>query len=239
LDAFDARVGSTEGASLGDLAYREIKRLMLTLELRPNDWYRVGQLSERLGIGRTPVRDAVQRLATEGLLRVGNRLGVQVAPISMREFDDQVEARLVIEPAIARLAAMRATEAELGALHDLMRSVAPNIAVLQVERLMEIDGAFHARLAELSRNGYLKGMLSQLVERFLRLWFLALIDREHSMIVWDEHWVICGAILGRDGERAAAAAREHIETFRDRLRRCHAAAMRDPEMREMFDADDR
>ena len=105
-----------EAASFADRAYYAIRELIVTLELPPGAVVREPELTERLGIGRTPVREALRRLAQERLVEVFPRRGMFVTKVDVRDLARLCEVRVALEPEAARLAAERATQADLAEL---------------------------------------------------------------------------------------------------------------------------
>src|SRR3954469_8018833 len=109
-----------EGGSFADRAYYAIRELIVTLELPPGAVVREPELTERLGIGRTPVREALRRLAQERLIEVFPRRGMPGPRVDVRARARLCEVRLALEPEAARLAAERATQADLAELRTLL-----------------------------------------------------------------------------------------------------------------------
>src|SRR3954469_21260931 len=109
-----------EAVSFADRAYYAIRELIVTLELPPGAVVREPELTERLGIGRTPVREALRRLAQERLVEVFPRRGMFVTEVDARDLARLCEVRLALEPEAARLAAERATQADLAELRTLL-----------------------------------------------------------------------------------------------------------------------
>lgn len=198
--------------SLRDTAYEEIKRRIITLAYQPGAYINEAGVCQDLQIGRTPVHMALERLAIEGMVEVVPRKGVIVRPISVDEIRSIVEARLLNEPAAARLAAVRATGEELERLQMIVeqaRATPPH----NTEILMELDRQLHATLADATRNRVLGQILNTLHERSLRHWFVSLSDTRHEEKVADEHEDIVAAIASRDPDRAEQAMRDHIDSF--------------------------
>jgi len=111
---------SGEAVSLADQAFYAIRELIVTLELAPGAAINERELTERLTIGRTPVREALRRLAQEQLVEVYPRRGIFVTTVDVRDLAKLCEVRAVLEPEAARLAAERATQPDLDALGDLL-----------------------------------------------------------------------------------------------------------------------
>ena len=126
------RPSGFEAASLADRAYHAIREMIVSLELRPGAVIDERSLMEQLGIGRTPTREALRRLAQEGLVEVYPRRGMFVTNVEIRDLASLAEVRSVLESHVARLAAERATDDDRDALERLLeergstvRSTAP------------------------------------------------------------------------------------------------------------------
>lgn len=213
-----ADVETLQPRSLRAKAYDAIKRRIITLAYAPGEYLNEAQISEQLGIGRTPVHQALDRLMVEGMIDIMPRKGVIVRPVSLDEFLQLTEARLVNEPYCAQLAAGRATERELDALRINLDRTANHIVARDVEGLMLLDREFHAIIAGASRNKVLADILRGLHERSLRFWFISLSDEPHHRRVRKEHEAVFAALKDRDGARAAAAVRAHIESAREKIK---------------------
>jgi DNA-binding GntR family transcriptional regulator len=201
-------------ASLADKAYHEIRRRIVSLELAPGAVIEERQLVERLGIGRTPVREALRRLAQERLVEVYPRRGMFVTGVDVRELARLSEVREVLEPEAARLAAERATDAdrrELGAL----------LAELDTAggELMDLDERIHRAVYRAAHNDLLEATLEQYYVLALRIWSMAL-DRAHDLEeAVEEHRALLEAIRAGDAERAADTMRAHVQNFEQAMHR--------------------
>ena len=111
---------SGEAASLADRAYHAIREMIVSVELRPGAVIDERGLMERLGIGRTPTREALRRLAQERLVEVYPRRGMFVTSVEIRDLASLAEVRSALESHAARLAAERATEEDRGELEALL-----------------------------------------------------------------------------------------------------------------------
>ena len=125
--------------SLGDEAYEAIKWQILTMELAPGTFLNVQELSERLGLGRSPVHYAVHRLQHDGLLEVIQRKGILVRSWSPQAINHVVEARIPLEMAMVRLAAARATEEQLRGLKARLAEGKKLVTAKNRQGLMELD----------------------------------------------------------------------------------------------------
>ena len=201
-------------ASLADQAYHAIRGLIVSLELAPGAVIDERQLVERLAIGRTPVREALRRLAQERLVEVYPRRGMFVSGVDVRELARLSEVREVLEPEAARLAAERATDAdrrELGAL----------LAELDTAggELMDLDERIHRAVYRAAHNDLLEATLEQYYVLALRIWSMAL-DRAHDLgEAVEEHRALVEAIRSGDAERAADTMRAHVQNFEQAMHR--------------------
>lgn len=203
--------------SLQQSAYREIKRRIVTAVYRPGEQINTGQICQQLQLGRTPVHLAIHRLETEGLIEILPRRGVVVKPIDRGEMLELIEARHMIEPEVAALAAARASDGEFAAIRRILDRI-PAIAVTgDSEQFMETDLEFHQAMAMAARNHTLAEFLAGMHEHCTRLYFISVSNKTHDRCIIDEHEQIFAALLRRDSEAARAAVRKHIESLRSNV----------------------
>lgn len=200
---------------LSEQAYQQIRRLIVRLDLAPGDVLREDELRERLGIGRTPIREALQRLAREHFITVIPRRGMFVSGIEVEELSMLFETRTVLEPYAARLAAARGTDEHWAAMHDALGGVG---SAGGNEDLMEIDRRGHEIMWEAAGNRFLVDTLDVLYAQSDRLWHLYLADVADMAHAVDEHAVIMDALGSGDGDRAAELMEEHIRAFDAEIR---------------------
>lgn len=209
----------SEPQSLRDAAYEAIKHRIITCAFRPGEYINEAFVSAQLGIGRTPVHQAIDRLMLEGMVDVMPRKGVIVKPVSLDEIMQIVEVRLLNERYAVRLAAERAERDELRHLTDILGRAAQWIEARDSEQLMLLDREFHGVVARASKNGILADSLSKLHERSLRFWFISLNRPGHHESVHAQHEAILAAIRDRDPDGAEQAMRAHIDNLRENLTR--------------------
>jgi DNA-binding GntR family transcriptional regulator len=201
-------------ASLRDAAYDAIKHRIITCAFRPGEYINELQLSALLKIGRTPVHQALDRLMIEGMVEVIPRKGVIVKPVSLNEVLQIIEVRLINEPFGARLAAEHANDTDLAALADVLKRAKNWAARRNIENMMLLDREFHLLIARAAKNDVLMELLRNLHERSLRFWFISLNAPAQYESVQNEHADILDAVRQRKPEKAEAAMRHHIESFR-------------------------
>jgi DNA-binding GntR family transcriptional regulator len=169
---------------------------------------------ERLEIGRTPVREALRRLAQERLVEVYPRRGMFVTGVDVRELARLSEVREVLEPEAARLAAERATDADRAELAALVEELDRGGS-----ELMELDERIHRAVYRAAHNDLLEATLEQYYVLALRIWSIAL-DRAHELEeAVEAHRALLEAIQAGDGERAADTMRAHVQDFEQAMHR--------------------
>jgi len=154
--------------SLAEAAYRELERQLVTLALKPGQLLQEKELATALAIGRTPVREAVQRLASQGLLRVLPRKGLLVAPLSAPQLGRVIETRRVLE----RLLVVKAAERADARQRERLATLGQRIGGADLETFFDLDRALDDCLAEAADNPFLAASLQPLHSHCRRLWFL-------------------------------------------------------------------
>jgi DNA-binding GntR family transcriptional regulator len=200
--------------SLADKAYHEIRSLIVSLELAPGALIDERELIERLEIGRTPVREALRRLAHERLVEVYPRRGMFVTGVDVRELARLSEVRELLEPEAARLAAERATDTDREQLSRLLTELDAGGS-----ELMDLDERIHRAVYRAAHNDLLEATLEQYYVLALRIWSMAL-DRAHELEeAVEAHRALLEAIQAGDGERAADTMRAHVQDFEQAMHR--------------------
>jgi DNA-binding GntR family transcriptional regulator len=202
---------------LSDKAYERIRQEILSLQLAPRSAIDEQALMQELDLGRTPIREALQRLATENLVLLAPRRGMFVAGVSITDLTKIVEVRMCLEGLCARLAAERASPAQL----DLMEEIIQRLDVVSEgdgEALIAIDKAFHELLYEMAHNEFMAQALRRLYALSVRMWRLLL----HRLGDWrgdmEKHCYITQALQVRDAECAEALLQQHIGGFQQRIK---------------------
>lgn len=217
--------------SLSDAAYRALRERVLNLTLPAGELLNERWIGELLGFGRTPVHQALQRLHQEGLIEIVPRKGVLVKPDSVSRIIDLLDARSIIEPVLAGRAAQLARPADIA---ELKRITAPagsdneqaDGEANSIDRFIECDRAFHAKLAAIGGTSVLVEMQKSLHERAMRFWYSDLwrtLD-EHKAAA--EHAAVIDAIERGDANAAETAMSQHINEITARLRRIQAMSPR-------------
>lgn len=154
-------------ASAVDQAYEVIRSAIVEGEFAPGERLPEEDLAERAGVSRTPVREALRRLASEGVVEFVANRGAQVASFSAQDLQELFDLRAVLEGFAARLAARNATTedlAELGRLADAMEALALAPDPAGLDRIAELNNEFHARIVEVAGNRLLAQQVAGLIQ---------------------------------------------------------------------------
>jgi DNA-binding GntR family transcriptional regulator len=198
-------------ASFADRAYYAIRDLIVMLELAPGSQVKEPDLTARLGIGRTPVREALRRLAQEHLIEVYPRRGMFVTTVDVRDLARLCEVRLALEPEAARLAAERATQDDLEEMNALLAEL-DGPRRRDNRALIDLDERIHRAIYHASHNPFLVETLEEYYAHALRIWMVALARTDLGAAVGGHHAVL-EAVASGNGARAARLMREHVESF--------------------------
>lgn len=216
--------GKTDPAafrSRAEDAYTLIKRDIADFRLLPGDRFTEGEVSERLGVSRTPVRQALFRLQQEGFVEVLFRAGWRVLPFDFDEFEQLYELRLVLETtAVTRLCedSPRADRARLDALAALWL-VAPEQRSTDNAQVSAWDEAFHCQLVEAAGNGPMTRVHRDITDRIRIIRRLDFTQQPRITATYEEHGKILEAVLAKRGAQAVLLLRSHIETSQAEVRK--------------------
>ncbi len=204
-------------ASLAQQAYLRLKERIVSLAVPPGSTIREAELQQEFGIGRTPLRDALQRLAHDGMLRIYPRRAIVVAKLGLSEIRELFEVRLALEPAAAALAAERMTKAEHEALRALRVELRESREGPDAAQFLSADQVFHRTVAALAQNALLAEYIDHI--QTLNLWTWNTYFETHGVRRHDlfAHEPIVEALLSGDAGGAEAAMREHIASSKEQL----------------------
>jgi DNA-binding GntR family transcriptional regulator len=198
---------------IAERAYSEMRERIVTLRLPPGTLLREDELMRDLGIGRTPLREAVKRLALENLVAVQPRSGTFVTSVDAADIVHISEVRAELEAHAAELAAQRMDDAQRARAEAMLERVLALERAADADALMHLDESIHRLVWESSRNPYLVETLERYFVLSLRVWYVVL-DRVPGLgaAVFDQAHLL-EAILDRDPGRAHSLMREHVLAF--------------------------
>ena len=209
-----------------DKIIRQIRELIASGQLKPGDKLpSERQLSERLGIGRTHVRDAIRKLEFYGILKTLPQSGSVVAGIGLialeglisdilkledSDFFSLVETRVVLEKESARLAAIRRSEQDIQELKQTLDCY--KAKAITGDPAVEEDFMFHLKIAEVSKNGVIKSLMMIIAPEIMQIYReLQVCDVEKANVAYDEHIELFNAITAGDSEMATRLMTQHLQ----------------------------
>lgn len=202
--------------SLANAAYADLKRRILSLELEPGQFVTEPALCDLLELGRMPVHQAVHRLMSEGFVQILPRKGMIIRPDSLHDVLELLEARSIIEPQIAALAAKRISPDQLLALRALLERASGLVDERHRSEYLSADRAFHQAIAEAAGNSVLidaqRPLHERTARRHLRVW-----EPDALTVTQREHEAIGRALARRDPVAAAKTMLTHVQSLRRRI----------------------
>ncbi len=204
-------------SELKDWAYETIKQMILNSEFKADEQLPIEALAQQLHISRTPIREALLRLESEGLVRAASRVGFFVQGITRREFSELFELRALTEGYAAEKAAAVLSDKDIVRLEDLHRAGTEAVDQGDLPRFMEMEVALHTLILQLARNRRLVRMVDSIKDLTYRERVLSLRSLENVKTSLAEHRKILDALRARKPVRARQAMQAHIEAVRRRL----------------------
>ncbi|PKO51161.1 MAG: GntR family transcriptional regulator [Betaproteobacteria bacterium HGW-Betaproteobacteria-13] len=196
-----------------------LRQRIFAHELKPGTWVDEQALAEDYGISRTPLREALKVLASEGLVTLKPRRGCYVTEISERDLDEVFKVMAMLEGECARTSASRASETELGTLKAIHADLEKAASAQDINAFFEANQAFHHELQRIADNRWLLHVIEDL-RKVIKL------SRHHSLFSEGrleqslaEHRALLDALLARDADAADQLMREHIRSGREALAR--------------------
>jgi DNA-binding GntR family transcriptional regulator len=210
--------GGNRRELLADRAYVELRDRIVTLEIAPGAPIDEDLLGQELEMGRTPVREAIKRLALENLVTVFPRRGTFASEINITDLNHISDVRMVLEGHAACRAADRITTAQRVELDELLDELGHSQGSDDDEALMALDARVHRFIYRCTGNPYLEGTLTRYFNLSLRIWHLVIDRLPHMFARVHEHGDVLRAIAAGEGERACSILSEHIATFEREIR---------------------
>jgi DNA-binding GntR family transcriptional regulator len=203
---------------LADRAYVELRDRLVTLRIPPGAPIDEDLLGDELEMGRTPVREAIKRLALENLVTVFPRRGTFASEINITDLADISDVRAQLEGHAAYRAAQRITEQQRAELDELLDELARSKGSDDVTALMALDARVHRFIYACAGNPYLEETLGRYFNLSLRIWHLVLDRLPHLFARVHEHDDLLRAIAASESERAREILAEHVATFEREIR---------------------
>lgn len=206
-----APTGQPSGLTQAQSAYHQVEELIVTLQLPPGQPVSEMALAQRTGVGRTPMREALQRLAREGLVQIHPRRGILITEINIAHQLGHLEVRRALEPLVAQGAALRATPEQRTRLRELAAEMIEAAQADDSANFMRLDAEFHRLSIEAATNETLRTVMQLLHGLSRRFWFAyqrQVGDMETSARL---HGALMRAIAAGDPERAQRATNQLMD----------------------------
>ena len=206
------RAAPTNGLSLTDRAYGHLEEMIVTLQLPPGSAVSETALSQRLGIGRTPIREALQRLARERLVTILPRRGIIVSEINVKSQLRLLEVRREVERLVAKSAARRTTPEERAQFLDLARRFEKSAKTSDEVSFMRVDREFNELSVHAARNEFAAGAMSLMHSLSRRFWYIHYKQAADMPLTAKLHADVARAIAAGEEAEAGKAMDRLLDT---------------------------
>lgn len=196
---------------LRDVVFNTLRQAILTGELKPGERLMELHLASRLGVSRTPIREAIHKLELEGLVTLIPRRGAEVAQITEKSMNDVLEVRRALDALCAELACDRITESELADLKQACDNFEAVVKTGDLKKITQADVALHDIIVRATGNQRLLQMVNNLSEQMYRYRFEYIKDTSRHETLVEEHRIIYQSIVKKDKKTASDAAKTHID----------------------------
>lgn len=212
LGASDSAVPSQAGLLLKDRAYIKLKNLIKTGEIPPGTFFSEKKLSAKLGMSKTPIRAALERLEAEGFVATSPRQGAVVRDLSIGEVVDLFDLRFALEPFVVRHLAGRLGKEQIRRLEENLESQLACAETGDVKGCTQLDADFHLAICEFFGNHEISRVMWYLRDKLYRVILRILQQNPKRMKTsYEEHADIVAALAEGEGKRAASAMIKHLE----------------------------
>ena len=195
---------------LRDVVFNTLREAILKGDLRPGERLMELQLAAKLGVSRTPIREAIRMLEQEGLAVTIPRKGAEVAKMTEKDMEDVLQVREALDELAASIACEQITAEELENLVDAMYDFENSIRTKDVKRIAEMDVKFHDIIYHATGNPKLVNILNNLREQMYRYRVEYLKDEKNYPLLLEEHKAIVEAFMNRNKEKVSECMRQHV-----------------------------
>lgn len=195
---------------LRDVVFNTLREAILKGDLKPGERLMELQLASKLGVSRTPIREAIRMLEQEGLAVTVPRKGAEVAKMTLKDMEDVLEIRDTLDELAARVACSRISEEQLERLKQIKKQFEDSLQTKDVKKIAQADVNFHDVIYEATGNPKLVNLLNNLREQIYRYRIEYLKDASSYPTLIKEHEAILEALQSRDEEKVTCAMHEHV-----------------------------
>lgn len=204
-------VNMNEFLPLRDVVFNTLRQAILTGELKPGERLMEIHLANRLGVSRTPIREAIRKLELEGLVTMIPRRGAEVAQITEKSMKDVLEVRRAMDALCVELACDRISREDTEKLKKACENFEAAVETGDVKKIAQADVALHDIIVQATGNKRLIQLVNNLSEQMYRYRFEYIKDFSQHERLEEEHRIIYESIVKKDKETASQAARLHID----------------------------
>ena len=205
------QLGMDEFLPLRDVVFNTLRQAILTGELKPGERLMEIHLANRLGVSRTPIREAIRKLELEGLVTMIPRRGAEVAKITEKSMKDVLEVRRTLDALSAELACERISPEEEEALKKACQDFEDAVKTKDTKVIAKADVALHDIIAAATGNQRLIQLINNLAEQMYRYRFEYIKDASQHERIIQEHRIIYESIIKKDKEASSEMAKTHID----------------------------
>lgn len=205
------QLGMDEFLPLRDVVFNTLRQAILTGELKPGERLMEIHLANRLGVSRTPIREAIRKLELEGLVTMIPRRGAEVAQITEKSMKDVLEVRRTLDALSAELACERISKEEEEQLKKACQDFEEAVKTKDAKIIAKADVALHDIIAAATGNQRLIQLINNLAEQMYRYRFEYIKDASQHERIIKEHRIIYESIVNKDKEAASNMAKTHID----------------------------
>lgn len=204
-------------SDLKNWAYETIRKMILNLEIDAGEQLHIEALSEKLGISRTPIREALLKLESEGLARSESRVGFFVQGITKKSLNELFELRELLESYAAERTAASIEKRDIDYLENLQKQSIRAVKSRNLTKFMETEISLHGLIIDKSKNLRLIKMVESIQDLTYRERALSLKSENNVMQSIKEHQRIIDSLKRKDAKLAGRMMREHISAVKERL----------------------
>ena len=195
---------------LRDVVFNTLREAILKGDLKPGERLMELQLASKLGVSRTPIREAIRMLEQEGLAVTTPRKGAEVAKMTLKDMEDVLEIRDALDELAVRIACQKITDEQLKQLEDVKELFEKNTQTNNVKNIAEADVSFHDVIYEATGNPKLVTLLNNLREQVYRYRVEYIKDPKNYPTLIAEHEAILDSLKNRDVKNAVEAMHVHV-----------------------------
>jgi len=202
---------SSIDSSLMEQAYLEIKERIIRYDLKPGTHLRIAQLSDRLEMSQTPIREALSKLEQEYLVDRHSKQGYVVRTLNLKEVEDIYDVRIALEVTAAGEATIRMTETDRERLSSILKEVTNLITKGNKGQVLKLEQDFHVIIMEASGNHFLVEIGKRILERIWMIQNVSILTSDHLITAHQQHAEIFNALQQADPQKVGILMKRHIQ----------------------------